>query len=1121
MSEDQKRRTCVELGSGADAVTARFQLNLALAAGAFSKSVTTRTIVLDEGHAPEILFQQASAKHIEVGRSDRGDETSTDLRQWISAVDAIPGVPAPSSIIKTAVSKGLQFEAPPDALGERDWQSDSFSYEEPNRYYRYLTDLSSTSPDAKSARHDLVSNGSITLDNVVFRFHNGRSEYVQLLDKLPLPPLHSPLNWDGDGEMTEDEVRQIKFNAAISFHRHAGWSVGEAGEMISDPSCSFEPPVVAEARKTVSALLADLSLKTDKVSVKEANAARTKIMAGDDYKAAKALADWKCSVRTPHFHAPQDVSSSTSVPVWMRLVAWHATSTFVKDGWVPANLVMQMRGDREVHHIVSRDDPSQGDDEEFVHAERKPLSDQDQQTALRPYCYVKDVLISTWKLRRVDHSKMIVPREALTPLGILDLRDFLGGALANATFTLERLVKERDAEQGASSKLKTLNLLAEGVKADRDQQIATLEPRIKSYDYVLDLVDRVLQNAGKNKPRMPVTVGGKPRVAVQVSLPTDGSLDGTFRTHLQWARANKVDLARCTRLAPLAALAPDQSRPAPMPQDVVARLLEARAVPRTGAKSKALPTDFAWRDTIVAYNASMKYHGGKMVELDRRFQPRTPHTPAKGKGPAAAPVPAHDGALMSTMSEMMLALAEGLKEMKEAVKPPPSVPVASTSEKPMVSLPADAEERIQRLEALLARSDERLAAALEQRATPQVPDGKTEDLLPPPSDGGWPDEDDRSSDSHVTVEGHKWVKFEPSNLHSGGVYLIVRSVHDGKLYVAPKRAEVPPPVALEGEGLMTFQRKKSKALEDALKRKPPSPPIGAPAKVEPIVEIDSPAVSSAKKKQRKAKAAELKSADAPEKKEPPAYKCSDCNVPHGFKHEDTCPKKAVPWGKLSKEGKAQRKKDLAGVAEEKPVKGGTKAKDDLEKQDPLKATRVPLTDKEEKQLRKHFALKPPCEPAELEALLPMERKAKLRESEIPRWARAASEITRENLKAILSGSLTLELFQAGQYIRPVGKQSAKQVSAAWTALKAKHEGVPLVEKPKTVKEKKFRAEFDLLKSKVGDHPALPKPRSTRQQGGGKDGRTPRQTSGQASPPSLTDPWASLRAMAEILKILKS
>jgi hypothetical protein len=167
--------------------------------------------------------------------------------------------------------------------------------------------------------------------------------------------------------------------------------------------------------------------------------------------------------------------------------------------------------------------------------------------------------------------------------------------------------------------------------------------------------------------------------------------------------------------------------------------------------------------------------------------------------------------------------------------------------------------------------------------------------------------------------------------------------------------------------------------------------------------------------------------------------------------------------------------------------------DPLDKVDPLRATTT-LTDKQEEALRTYFNVLPTPSRETLDSMTKDERNQALEKTRIPKWAVRAVLAESSNLKEILSGSLDVEKFQAGLYKRQSKPKDLPTVEVAkkWVTLKERYKGVDLLENPKSNKEKSLKKAFDLLKSEVGDHPALPKP------GQGSGRRSPNASRQQAS-----------------------
>jgi len=393
--------------------------------------------------------------------------------------------------------------------------------------------------------------------------------------------------------------------------------------------------------------------------------------------------------------------------------------------------------------------------------------------------------------------------------------------------------------------------------------------------------------------------------------------------------------------------------------------------------------------------------------------------------------------------------------------------------------------------------------------------------------------------SHVTLNGARWVRFDPRDIREGGAYLLVRSVHDNGLYVAPRRSHIPFLGGEEsGPGLLNVSVPPAPGAKpgDKPKRKTGKMPVSPPS---PSDDEGPKPKSKGEgiKKSQKAKGKEPERPAGEGSKKPtssaqPAvesdgkmhwYICPVCSSMHGHRHVDGCEHSDVQWGQLSKHGKAQREAKLnpkaKPAAEEKKQDGPKgKGKEKIEQVDPLNATTKDLSQQEEKKLRKFFGLKPPAEPSELEGLPPKERAAKLKLSTIPKWAVAATKADRENLSAILSGSLNSELFQAGKFKRQGKALTQDKIVARWAAIKLRFEGVPLLEKPRSKREVAFKKEYDALKKEVGEHPCLPKPKKGNGAQGGRTSPVPQQPQGQPLPASSF--LEMMKTFAEVMKALR-
>jgi hypothetical protein len=173
-----------------------------------------------------------------------------------------------------------------------------------------------------------------------------------------------------------------------------------------------------------------------------------------------------------------------------------------------------------------------------------------------------------------------------------------------------------------------------------------------------------------------------------------------------------------------------------------------------------------------------------------------------------------------------------------------------------------------------------------------------------------------------------------------------------------------------------------------------------------------------------------------------------------------------------------------------------------------------LADQDKVALRKHFGLSLEKHSKEdWDALTDEARRTWIRENAIPRWAVSAVTIDRKNLQKILKGDITKENFSKTVKVK-LSDLGSKTAQGAWLELKSKFSGVALVSRPSTDREKSFRKEYDALKKRFPDDPALPKIRGRK-----PSGSTPSTGGNSPSHGSPSSFAASLAPMLEMAKAL--
>jgi hypothetical protein len=220
--------------------------------------------------------------------------------------------------------------------------------------------------------------------------------------------------------------------------------------------------------------------------------------------------------------------------------------------------------------------------------------------------------------------------------------------------------------------------------------------------------------------------------------------------------------------------------------------------------------------------------------------------------------------------------------------------------------------------------------------------------------------------------------------------------------------------------------------------------------------------------------------------------------------------------------KVSGKKDVSKKDEPSPKKEGGTSKEPLEKVNPLRAKNVPrssgLTVEQRNSLKKYFGLPEEIPSDDFNKLSQEEKNEIRRAGKIPHWAIALVMRHDKNLSRIISGSIDKE-----KAVEELKEPLPKPRSAAdqWKRLKDRFEGVQLLEKPRTGKQKALKGAFDKLAKEFPDNPALPKPRKVE----GKEQEDDSKSKTKASPkPSAgggdTISLDTIKAIASLAKLFR-
>jgi len=591
-----------------------------------------------------------------------------------------------------------------------------------------------------------------------------------------------------------------------------------------------------------------------------------------------------------------------------------------------------------------------------------------------------------------------------------------------------------------------------------------------------------------------------------------------------------------TTLAPAAAVSSITGTPLPLSPQAEEHLLKDNENKKRGSAPAASPDERAWRWLIISYNdyqnALPKASRKPLVPLHKALNFRLPKS-----GSSAAP--------KEVISEDIASMARNLlREIKEGKLPGKPVGPSKNEFEDFQSGVTQAMESQAASIKLLTEEILRLRENSRKPATSQSVDSddETEEVdeqNPSASSAGseQPVEYSYVDMGEYQCQGRYWTPLVNANEQLSspdGAYVVARHPLTGSLFYAPFKLDLSVPFTVTSDGFyrsdtLGARQVPSKESQPPKVPKATRPKVPAEKDIEVVEEVQSPGVKAGKA--RDTGNEQINSL-------PPLsmYLCPSCDKTRVEAHKESCDLKDATWTRLSKEGKAQRnlylespekaldQKSKPKAPSPSPKKKGKDAEkeepvDRLEKTDPLKTEKVPLSEGQEKGLKKFFGLKELPSSDILSTLDKDERKVLRSQSEIPKWAISAVRESQNNYNAILSGKLTLPAYQAGKYERqtkPSKEITDAEVTKQWLELKSRFEGTALLENPKSQKEKAFKKAFDLLRNKVGDRAVLPKPK-----GGNNGNASPaasrQQGSRQQEGGSLRE---SLLLFVEIAKALK-
>lgn len=614
-------------------------------------------------------------------------------------------------------------------------------------------------------------------------------------------------------------------------------------------------------------------------------------------------------------------------------------------------------------------------------------------------------------------------------------------------------------------------------------------------------VQRVIEAVVDNRPRgadfkWPLITKARPGVKLNVTV-QKGKVWGEDLKEQVIKLHKDLDLDKVTTLAPSQSF-DEKGRPLPLDKATEQRLLSDIGHSKSGRKLSASSADRAWRDVIIAFNAARNIHGLDEVDLHKRLTPKDPVASKKQDGARAV---AADVALRAKLTEVSSTLDQVRRDQTdfansvgEIIKTMAAKLMATKLEtvNPATQQPLNPALATAQLESMIKAEVAKLQPTPVEVVVPS----------PVPSDDESAESESSDDDADapaptITRRGVEWVEFRPELIPEGSAMLVAVSPIDGRVYAYPHKVELP-----NGDERVNVFNRLHLVREPNRGGPPPIP-------------------SKPGKEQGEKPAAKVVQEDKAPDSTLDSMVCPDCSAIRPNSHKEDCGKSAWKWGKLSKEGRQQRADLLKGKTP--PTKKAKEVKppqDPIAAKDPLAAVpeKRELTSEQDAELRKHFGTLPKPSEADLADLSKEERTARIKSSQLPRWAVAATLSDDKNLKGILSGTLTLLKYQAGEFSRGAASKqlTTKQVGDMWNQLKGKHPGVPLLEKPRSDKEKKLKQEFDHLRARAGsDHPALPKPRKA--SGGRSASPAGRTNAGNTQLQGLAELAATFKVLRDAFK----
>jgi hypothetical protein len=664
-----------------------------------------------------------------------------------------------------------------------------------------------------------------------------------------------------------------------------------------------------------------------------------------------------------------------------------------------------------------------------------------------------------------------------------------------------------------------------------------------------------LRTPGAPVLRLPVTVSGTVCQKIRILTSHGERFTGEVYDYLR-SKLKAYNLDYMTELAPAVAIDPSTGYPCPLPPSTELALLKdaRRKRDEETGKPASDPASVAWKWLINSFNDYQltlpKAERAKPIPIEKNLVIRW----------AANKKPAQKAAEKEDLSSVRQLVEDLKKDLSGAPKEPTSTSIDAinayiasreATDAAMASTMKMMAEEIVKLRDGPKKSEQESPFTHEGDATGSFSTASESYDFDDLDSEGAP-EYPISDLGEYLRDGVYWTPLlDVSQLPLDGASVVAIHPVTGVPFVAPFRVDLSQKYNIENGFIQAQAVPEKSAMKGGSKpagtnRVPPPLPPNKPEvkkadEEEAEEEILSPETQSSRKGKARATGNTILDSIPPLV----MYLCPACGRTRVQEHLEDCELKGCSWGKLSKEGKAERDQYLADPKMAKPKNNSTaskpgsekkqapetpkgesggKKKDDLERSDPLGTkSDFKLSEQQEKGLRKFFGLKE-LPPKDIFDSLSKEDQRDLRQqSAMPKWAIAAVRHHQNNFNAILAGKLTKELFQAGKFQKADVPRtiSGQEVTKRWLQIKDRFKDTLLLEVPQNQKQKAFRKAFDELKSEVGDRPELPTPKKGRGQSNqpsGSGGRNrPQNTDSGMTGGNLRE---TLLLFAEIAKAMK-